>query len=378
MNSTTILFVLEGFYGKICYLSSLGKIWGSAGLKDMIVNSDVYTEVTVDMILQGKEFNRGIHAFILSYETLSQLRCEEFLEWIQENKHVISQSVWDQLITTRDLIKTSVKPTAALAELERLVVELIYSLFSVYRDTMSKSNPTFHIWNMFLDAAQLFLNSMRADRIGNWGLHLHYVLSKLKYYKGANKPNYTRWTPAYLLDMILLPASATEAFEKGESTVWHTKGSFNAVPTDMATEHHIKEMKGPGGVKNVTRNEPALVRWSLIRHVTGKYSAKLTKRIHSVDKKEQKHLEEEKAALKCYEQDINQLLSHIHSNMINPFNKDREHVKVLINISTGLHANITVQNFLLNCVKHGQEYVDVFIHGVFDKSSDKNFHDPIK
>ena len=65
MNSTIILFVLEGFYGEICYLSSLGKIWGSAGLKYMIVNSDVYTEVTVDMILQGKEFNRGIHA--LSY-----------------------------------------------------------------------------------------------------------------------------------------------------------------------------------------------------------------------------------------------------------------------------------------------------------------------
>ena len=133
--------------------------------------------------------------------------------------------------------------------------------------------------------------------------------------------------------MILLPASATEAFEKGKSTVWHTKGSFNAVPTDMATEHHIKEMKGPGGVKNVTRNEPALVRWSLIRHVTGKYSAQLTKQIHSVDKKEWKH-PEEKATLKCDEQDINQFLSHVHSNMINPFTKEHEHVEVLVTIST--------------------------------------------
>ena len=177
----------------------------------------------------------------------------------------------------KDLLKTSFKPTAALAEPERLAVEHIYPLFSVYRDTMSKSNPTFQIWDMFIDATQLFLNSMRADRVGNWGLHLHCVLSKLKYYKGANKPNYTRWSPAYLLDMILLPASATEAFEKGEFTVRHTKGSFNAVPTDMATEHHVKEMKGPGGVKNATRNEPALMRWSLIRHVTGEYSAQLTK-----------------------------------------------------------------------------------------------------
>ena len=48
----------------------------------------------------------------------SQLRFEGFLEQIQGNKHVTSQSVWDQLIMT-DLLKTSVKLIAALAELER-------------------------------------------------------------------------------------------------------------------------------------------------------------------------------------------------------------------------------------------------------------------
>ena len=62
---------LGGFHCEICYLSSLGKIWESAGLKDIIVNSDVYAEGTLYMILQGKEFNRGIQTFILTYETLS-------------------------------------------------------------------------------------------------------------------------------------------------------------------------------------------------------------------------------------------------------------------------------------------------------------------
>ena len=71
LNSTTILSVLGRFHCEICYLSSLGKIWESAGLKDIIVNSDVYAEGTLYMILQGKEFNRGIQTFILTYETLS-------------------------------------------------------------------------------------------------------------------------------------------------------------------------------------------------------------------------------------------------------------------------------------------------------------------
>ena len=140
----------------------------------MLVNLDVHAEGTIHMILQGKEFNKGIRAFNLAYEPLSQLQFEGFLEEIQGNKHVTSQFVWDQLITT-DLLMTSVKPTAALAELERLVVEHIYPLFSVYRDTLSKSNLTFQIWDVFIDAAQIFPNSMRADRLGNWGLHLHCV-----------------------------------------------------------------------------------------------------------------------------------------------------------------------------------------------------------
>ena len=38
---------------------------------DMIVNSNVYEEETVYMILQGEAFNRGIRTFILTYETLS-------------------------------------------------------------------------------------------------------------------------------------------------------------------------------------------------------------------------------------------------------------------------------------------------------------------
>ena len=82
---------LGGFHQVACYLSSVGKVWGSAGLKDMLANSDVYAEGTVDMILQGKEFNRGIRAFILAYEAMSQLRFECFLLWLRDHKKVIPE-----------------------------------------------------------------------------------------------------------------------------------------------------------------------------------------------------------------------------------------------------------------------------------------------
>ena len=64
-----------GGYHKISsYNGSVGKIWGSTSLKDLLVQSDVYAEGTVDLILQEKEVNRGIRAYILAYEALSQVR----------------------------------------------------------------------------------------------------------------------------------------------------------------------------------------------------------------------------------------------------------------------------------------------------------------
>ena len=118
----------------------------------------------------------------------------------------------------------------------------------------------------------------------------------------------------------------------------HNKGIFNAVWSDMATEHHMKEIKRPGGVKNVTRNEPALIRWSLIRHLTGVFASQLKKRIDAGPKHERKHQEEDNSAMKRDERDANLLINHVKKNMSDPLDADGEQTEVLINISTGRHA----------------------------------------
>ena len=58
---------MGGFHKISSYNGSVGKLWDSTGLKDLLVQLDVYAEGTVDLILQEKEFNRGIRAYILAY-----------------------------------------------------------------------------------------------------------------------------------------------------------------------------------------------------------------------------------------------------------------------------------------------------------------------
>ena len=72
--------------------------------------------------------------------------------------------------------------------------------------------------------------------------------------------------------------------------------------------------------------------------------------------------------MKRDERDVNLLISHVKSNMSNPFDMEGEQSEVLINISTGRHATPSMQHSLLNCVTIGKEKVDSFIFGVFDKN----------
>ena len=72
----------------------------------------------------------------------------------------------------------------------------------------------------------------------------------------------------YLLDMLALPVYLLTAFQKGEFSVREACGGFIGTPSDMGTEHKIKELKGPSGLKHIAKKKTVMVRYSLTRHIT--------------------------------------------------------------------------------------------------------------
>ncbi|CAG2201224.1 unnamed protein product [Mytilus edulis] len=42
------------------FIATVGKLWASAGLSDLLVDSGIYASNTVDQMLVGKQFNRGV------------------------------------------------------------------------------------------------------------------------------------------------------------------------------------------------------------------------------------------------------------------------------------------------------------------------------
>ena len=114
-------------HAMMSFLSSMGKIWGDAGLRDLLVDSGVYAAGTVELFLQGKEYNRAVTAFIYAYEALSQVRFSEFLKWLRQNKRRLPDELWEQLHTTKELLLVGSKAQSAITHLHNLVEEHVQS-----------------------------------------------------------------------------------------------------------------------------------------------------------------------------------------------------------------------------------------------------------
>ena len=108
---------------------------------------------------------------------------------------------------------------------------------------------------------------------------LHTMLQMIPYYFDTNRINYLRCMPLYHLDIPQLLDEIKDGFEEGQFAVRRIPGCFNGIWSDMGTETTIiKDAKGDSGVIGLTRKQPALVMWSLMRHILGRYTSNMKHR----------------------------------------------------------------------------------------------------
>ncbi|CAM1326887.1 Uncharacterised protein r2_g3585 [Pycnogonum litorale] len=77
---------MMGNFHTICnFMSSIGKMFGDAGLRDVAVESGVIAEGSINRVLEGKQYNRAVRLHKLMYEALMRLIWKGFQVWIESN-----------------------------------------------------------------------------------------------------------------------------------------------------------------------------------------------------------------------------------------------------------------------------------------------------
>jgi hypothetical protein len=176
---------------------------------------------------------------------------------------------------------------------------------------------------------------VRAEREGDWPLHLVAVKEMMPYFFAAGHINYARYGLYYLKSMEQLPRDLLEKFLKGEHVMRHKPGIWNGIWSDMFIEStFMRYGHGPGGIVGITLNPNALKRWAMSLHVCSRLTKDISEmRDVSTQEGITLHKEEMPARVAADSKDREK----IHNKLTcctDPLNPP-EHVQGIINIVTG-------------------------------------------
>ena len=111
---------------------------------------------------------------------------------------------------------------------------------------------------------------IRADREGNWSLHLYTVQRLLPLFAVFDQSIYLCLCSLYLEDMLKLEETAPEVYTQfldGNLVVKRTPGLFKAVGADMCLEQIInRSQKCSSGIIGQTRRKQYVAQREMIYH----------------------------------------------------------------------------------------------------------------
>lgn len=100
---------------------------------------------------------------------------------------------------------------------------------------------------------------IRADRLGDWKLHVESFKKLVPLFHIMDRSNYSRWGTVYLNDILILEQKYPDVYEeflKGQFCLKRSKTSFTSIPGDQGLETTImRSSKSTHGIIGVTHKK---------------------------------------------------------------------------------------------------------------------------
>ena len=242
-------------------------------------------------------------------------------------------------------------------------------LLSRFKSESWESSQLFKFWNSYVEMVLVLLRFIRAEREGDWRLHLASTAEMTPYFFSMDRTNYSRWLPVYIADMHLLEDTAPEVhqeFMQGNHAVSRSCQPFSQICTDMALEQTVNlDSKTKGGIVGILKKPGALERWFLTAQEKTAITT-ATKELCGICNSDSKPAHKE-AGLKRInrdEEDVKKLITTVLSVMSNPFDMESVDDGVTVplsNLATGVVMPQDVATRLFNAQELGMQEMSSFI-----------------
>ena len=206
------------------FVGAVGSLMAESGLAEVM--NEAFSGVA--KMLSGKKFPQNVRAL--------RIVAEELLRRIVQENNMAS---YDELILFLDDVASS--------RTAKLWVDVVIT-------------PVF-----------IMMQYIRAEREGDWPLHLEAVQQMMPYFFASGHVNYARYGLYYLRSMEGMPSEVRDRFMKGEHVMHHIPGVWNGIWSDMFIETtFMRYGHSHGGIIGITLRPDTLKTWALGLHIRSK------------------------------------------------------------------------------------------------------------
>jgi len=212
-----VVLRLGGMHMLMSFARAVGSLMAESGLAEVM--NEAFSGVA--KMLSGKKFPQNVRAL--------RIVAEELLRRIVQDNNMAS---YDELILCLDDVASS--------RTAKLWVDVVIK-------------PVF-----------IMMQYIRAEREGDWPLHLEAVQQMVPYFFASGHVNYARYGLYYLRSMEGMPSEVRDRFMKGEHVMHHIPGVWNGIWSDMFIETtFMRYGHSHGGIIGITLRPDTLKTWAL-------------------------------------------------------------------------------------------------------------------
>ena len=239
-KSMNVVCKLGGFHMLMSYLGSVGYVMESSWLSNAL--ETVYGVNAVKHMMDGKAYSRAMRGHILAQSALMM----NLLRKIPLN-HEETNNICDLFKRTekKEVPNEDVELNASLTHLD--------SMLKTFKETLAGNSRTAKLWIQYMDQVDTIKLFTRAERTGNWNLHLVAVGKMLNLFAASGHHNYAKSGRLYLQLMHDLHKSHHWLFncfsEHGYQVVRRSNRYWAGLWADLIIEQvMMRTIKSRGGL----------------------------------------------------------------------------------------------------------------------------------
>ena len=205
------IIVWMGAFHTICnFLGTTGKRFKDAWLRDIAVESGVIAEVSIETVLEVRQYNRAVRLHKIIYEVLQRLIWKGFYSWM-EAKHTEEGQKLQQTQNEVEKLRRSLTQEQFEQLLKNKSCIRIFRRIPGYTEKDNGKLASF--WMSYTDMVEILLGLIRASREGNWILYLGMIRAVIPLMFAYDRLNYAKYLSVYYMEMLKLPTDHPEIYK---------------------------------------------------------------------------------------------------------------------------------------------------------------------